>query len=359
MLLSAHQVLADGLLHSGGEPIKIIVAGFLVGIVVGITGMGGGALMTPALIFLGVGGASTVVTADLTASAVYKSGGALVHWRHGAPNLKLAGWLMLGSVPMALIGPHVVPLIVGSSSVDVVDAYLQMAIGFALLLAASTFALRLYVQLRRVRRGAPPTGEPVLRPIPTVAIGALGGLLVGITSVGSGSVIMIALVILYPMLSAVKLVGTDLVQAVPLVLAAAIANIATYGLDLGLTIPLIIGSVPGALLGARIAPKVPSSLIRRGLVVVLVMSGLALLDKSGWAPLGAGDDQTHPILIALVGLALVVAVPFAWGLIRRTEGLPMFGTPTVQELETPYGSNTPAVDREPSPPAQEPAEPTP
>jgi hypothetical protein len=89
------------------------------------------------------------------------------------------------------------------------------------------------------------------------------------------------------------------------------------------------------------------------------MSGLALLDKSGWAPLGAGDDQTHPILIALVGLALVVAVPFAWGLIRRTEGLPMFGTPTVQELETPYGSNTPAVDREPSPPAQEPAEPTP
>lgn len=332
MLLSAHHLLAESWLGGGGDHLKVVVAGLLVGIVVGITGMGGGALMTPALIFLGVGSASTVVTADLTASAVYKSGGALVHWRHGAPNLRLAGWLMLGSVPMALLGPHLVQWVAPSSNIDTV---LQMAIGFALLLAASTFALRLYVQLRRVRRGTQPTAEPVVRPLPTVAIGALGGLLVGITSVGSGSVIMIALVMLYPTLSAVKLVGTDLVQAVPLVLAAAVSNIATYGLDLNLTIPLIIGSVPGSILGARIAPRVPSSLIRRGLVVVLVMSGLALLDKSGWAPLGAGDDQTHPILIAGIGLALLVVVPVAWGVIRRREGLPMFGRPAPQDDEAP------------------------
>ena len=344
MLLSAHHLLADGWLSGGGDHLKVVLAGLLVGIVVGITGMGGGALMTPALIFLGVGSASTVVTADLTASAVYKSGGALVHWRHGSPNLRLAGWLMLGSVPMALLGPHLVQWFAPSSDIDTV---LQMAIGFALLLAASTFALRLYVQLRRVRRGLQSTVEPVIRPVPTVAIGALGGLLVGITSVGSGSVIMIALVMLYPTLSAVKLVGTDLVQAVPLVAAAAISNIATYGLDLNLTVPLIIGSVPGSLLGARIAPKVPSSLIRRGLVVVLVMSGLALLDKSGWAPLGSGDGQTHPILIAVIGLALLVAVPFAWGLLRTREGLPMFGTPTVQELEAPYQTDR-ARDPQPS-----------
>lgn len=332
MLLSAHHLLAESWLGGGGDHLKVVVAGLLVGIVVGITGMGGGALMTPALIFLGVGSASTVVTADLTASAVYKSGGALVHWRHGAPNLRLAGWLMLGSVPMALLGPHLVHWVAPSSNIDTV---LQMAIGFALLLAASTFALRLYVQLRRVRRGTQPTAEPVVRPLPTVAIGALGGLLVGITSVGSGSVIMIALVMLYPTLSAVKLVGTDLVQAVPLVLAAAVSNIATYGLDLNLTIPLIIGSVPGSILGARIAPRVPSSLIRRGLVVVLVMSGLALLDKSGWSPLGAGDDQTHPVLIACVGLALLVVVPVAWGVLRRREGLPMFGRPAPQDQEAP------------------------
>jgi hypothetical protein len=166
-----------------------------------------------------------------------------------------------------------------------------------------------------------------------VAIGALGGLLVGITSVGSGSVIMIALVMLYPTLSAVKLVGTDLVQAVPLVMAAAISNIFAYGLDLSLTIPLILGSVPGSVLGARLAPRVPSSLIRRGLVVVLTMSGLALLDKAGWAPLGAGEDQTHPVLIVVAGLATLIAVSAVWGLIRKHEGLPMFGKPQVRELQ--------------------------
>src|SRR4029079_5415399 len=87
---------------------SIVVAGFLVGIVVGLTGMGGGALMTPALIFLGVGDAAAVCTPALTASAVYKTGGAIVHSREGSPNLELAKWLILGSVPMVLLGPHLV-----------------------------------------------------------------------------------------------------------------------------------------------------------------------------------------------------------------------------------------------------------
>jgi len=330
MLHLAHQALAEGWLLAHLDQLKIIVAGFLVGTVVGITGMGGGALMTPALLFLGVGSASTVVTADLTASAVYKSGGALVHWRQGSPNLRLAGWLMLGSVPMAFLGPHLVRWFAAPGQVETV---LQLAIGFALLLACATYALRLYLQLRRVRSGRHAEGEPRIRPLPTVAIGALGGLLVGITSVGSGSVIMIALVILYPTLSAVKLVGTDLVQAVPLVLAAAVANILAYGLDLSVTVPLILGSVPGSMLGARVAPRVPSSLIRRGLVVVLTMSGLALLDKAGWAPLGAGEDQTHPVLIVVAGLVTLVAVSVVWGLIRKHEGLPMFRKPGVRRMQ--------------------------
>src|ERR1700755_312323 len=88
--------------------LSILAAGFFVGVVVGLTGMGGGALMTPALIFLGVGDAATVVTADLTAAAVYKSGGAIVHHREGSPNLTLAKWLILGSVPMALLGPYLI-----------------------------------------------------------------------------------------------------------------------------------------------------------------------------------------------------------------------------------------------------------
>jgi uncharacterized membrane protein YfcA len=335
----AHHLVAAGWFNAHGDELKTMLAGFLVAIVVGITGMGGGALMTPALIFLGVGGAATVVTSDLTASAVYKAGGALVHWRQGSPNLRLAGWLMVGSVPMALLGPQLVRWFAPESNIDTV---LQLSIGFALLLAAATFALRLALQLRRVRRGRQPAAEPVIRPLPTLLIGALGGLLVGITSVGSGSVIMIALVMLYPTLSAVRLVGTDLVQAVPLVLAAAISNILAHGLDLSVTIPLILGSVPGSILGSRIAPKVPASLIRRGLVVVLTMSGLALLDKAGWAPLGAGKDQTHPELIAAVGVAMLMAVPVLWGVLRRHEGLPMFGTATARATLT----TRPGSDRE-------------
>jgi uncharacterized membrane protein YfcA len=312
--------------------LSIVVAGFLVGIVVGLTGMGGGALMTPALIFLGVGGAATVVTADLTAAAVYKTGGAITHWREGSPNLELAKWLILGSVPMAFIGPWLVHWVAGGEP-DTLDKVLKEAIGFALLFAASTYALRLYVQLRKMKRGGIRPGEPVIRPMVTVLVGAIGGLLVGVTSVGSGSVIMVALLMLYPALSAVRLVGTDLVQAVPLVLSAAIANIIVNGLEWSILIPLVVGSVPGTLLGSRIAPRVPQSVIRRGIVVVLTMSGVALLDKAGWAPLGAGDDQTHPVLIAVIGVALLVLVPIVWGFLRRGEGLPMFGSPTVAEIE--------------------------
>lgn len=326
-------LLAADALTVGGINLKVVAAAFLVGVVVGITGMGGGALMTPALIFLGVGDAATVVTADLTAAAVYKSGGAVVHWREGSPNLRLAGWLILGSVPMALVGPYLLRLFFPAADVDDV---LKIAIGFALLFAASTYALRLYIQLRHVRSGHyAGESDPVIRPLPTVLVGAVGGLLVGITSVGSGSVIMVALLMLYPTLSAVKLVGTDLVQAVPLVLAAALSNIAINGLDWGLLLPLLIGSVPGTLIGSKIAPRVPASVIRRGIVIVLTMSGLALLDKAGWAPLGAGEDDTHPLLVAGVGVAMLVVLPLVWGLIRRTQGLPMFGTPTVAELEEP------------------------
>jgi uncharacterized membrane protein YfcA len=312
----------------------ILAAGFLVGIVVGLTGMGGGALMTPALIFLGVGETSTVITADLTAAAAYKTGGAIVHHREGTPNLSLAKWLIVGSVPMALLGPYLIFNI--TDSAEQLDRVLRLCIGFALLLAAMTYALRLWINLRRVQRGQnTPNENPSIRILPTVLVGALGGLLVGVTSVGSGSVIMIALLMLYPGLSAAKLVGTDLVQAVPLVLAAAISNITLHGLDWGVLIPLLIGSVPGTMIGSKIAPRVRQSYIRRGIVVVLTMSGVALLDKAQWAPLGAGEDETYPLLIGGVGLAMIVLLPLVWGVLRRTQGMPMFGSPTVAELEDP------------------------
>ncbi|MCD6639594.1 MAG: sulfite exporter TauE/SafE family protein [Nocardioides sp.] len=318
--------------------LAIAIAGFVVGVVVGLTGMGGGALMTPALIFLGSAlglklSTASIVTADLTAAAVYKTGGAVVHKREGEPNLRLAMWLIIGSIPTALLGPHLVKALTDSPAQ--LEHVLKMSIGFALLIAAATYAFRLYLNLLRVRRGFHPDDNPRIRPLPTLLVGALGGLLVGVTSVGSGSVIMIALLMLYPGLSAVKLVGTDLVQAVPLVLAAAISNIAIHGLNLELTIPLIVGSVPGTIIGSYLAPRVPQSYIRRGIVVVLTMSGVALLDKAGWAPLGAGEDETHPVLIAVIGLVVLLLMPIVWGFIRKSQGLPMFGSPTIAQLEDP------------------------
>jgi uncharacterized membrane protein YfcA len=253
-------------------------------------------------------------------------------------------WLIIGSVPMALLGPY---LISWFTDPEDLDSTLKLCIGFALLLAASTYALRLYINLRRVRGGHPDADpNPPIRPIATLLVGAMGGLLVGITSVGSGSVIMIALLMLYPGLAAVRLVGTDLVQAVPLVLAAAISNIALHGLDWSILIPLVIGSVPGTLIGSAIAPRVPQSFIRRGIVIVLTMSGIALLDKAGWAPLGAGEDDTHPMLVGAVGLVMIVVVPLVWGLLRRQQGLPMFGSPTVAELEGDQYAATHAADHD-------------
>lgn len=313
--------------------LAILTAGFVVGALVGLTGMGGGALMTPALIFLGVGDAPTVVTADLTAAAVYKTGGAIVHKREGSPDLSLVKWLVLGSVPMALLGPHLISWFAPPGGLD---RLLKLCIGFALLFAAVTYSLRLCLNLLRMRTGrAGAQPHPAPRPVPTVLVGALGGLLVGVTSVGSGSVIMIALLMLYPGLPAVRLVGTDLVQAVPLVLSAAVSNIALHGLDLTVTIPLVLGSVPGTVLGSLAAPRVPQSIIRRGIVVVLTMSALALLDKAGWAPLGSGEHDTHPMLVALVGLLLIALLPLVWGSVRLATGLPMFGSPTLAQVEDP------------------------
>src|SRR5581483_9496586 len=125
--------------------------------------------------------ASSVVTADLTSSAVYKSAGAAVHWRKGAPNFRLAGWLILGSVPFAFIGPHLVRWVAPGTDVDTT---LKRFIGIALLLAASTYVARLTIQLNRVSTADnAKVEEPRIRPLPTVIIGAVGGLLVGITSV--------------------------------------------------------------------------------------------------------------------------------------------------------------------------------
>lgn len=287
---------------------SVLLVSFGVGIVVGLTGMGGGALMTPALIFLGVNPTAAVAN-DLVAASINKSVGATVHWRRGSPNLKLAGLLMIGSVPFALAGGFIVKAIGSDESQQ---AFLLTAIGCALLFTAATYALRMYLQLRHVTAGNELSeDDPRIKVIPTLLVGAVGGLLVGITSVGSGSLIMVALLLIYPTLSAVKLVGTDLVQAVPLVLAAAIGHVITQGIDWAVLLPLIVGGTPGTFLGARMAAWVSQSVIRRGIVIALTLTGLKMLG-------------VPPEWVGIIGAGLLLLGPLAWGFIRQTRGLPAF-----------------------------------
>lgn len=289
--------------------LSVLAVSFGVGIVVGLTGMGGGALMTPALIFLGVNPTAAVAN-DLVAASVNKSVGAGVHWRHGSPNLRLAAYLMIGSIPFALAGGFIVQEVGGGGHGS--DQFVLNAIGVALLLAAASYTLRMYLQLRLVTSGnEAPREEPRIRPVPTLLVGAFGGLLVGITSVGSGSLIMVALLLLYPTLSALKLVGTDLLQAVPLVLAAAIGHVITSGVDWEVLIPLIVGGTPGTYFGARMARWVSQSVIRRGIVIVLTLTGLKMLG-------------VPPTSVGIIGAGMLLLGPLAWGFVRQTRGLPPF-----------------------------------
>ena len=288
--------------------LSVLLVSFGVGIVVGLTGMGGGALMTPALIFLGIN-PTVAVANDLVAASVNKSVGATVHWRVGRPNLRLARLLICGSVPFAFAGAFIVKAV---GEVGDQEDFLKQALGVALLLTASTYALRMYLQLRYVTRGnTVPDEEPTIKTVRTLAVGAVGGLLVGITSVGSGSLIMVALLLLYPTLSAVRLVGTDLVQAVPLVLSAAIGHVLVSGVEWAVLIPLIVGGSPGTFLGARLANWVSQSVIRRGIVIVLTLTGLNML--------GVPAE-----VVGIIGAALLLLGPLVWAFIRQSRGLPPF-----------------------------------
>ncbi len=292
----------------------LALGALIVGVVVGLTGMGGGALMTPMLVlFFGISPLAAV-SSDLVASAVMRPVGAVVHLRHGTARLDLVRWLCIGSVPSAFCGVLIARALGGGQTVQDV---IQKALGVALIIAATGLFVRAYLRLaerardRDGHRGADPHGPPdiVVRPVPTLVVGVLGGLVVGLTSVGAGSLIIISLMGLYPTLRASELVGTDLVQAVPLVLSAAVGQLIFGDFQFDVTTALLVGSVPGAYVGAQLSLRLPGALIRRALAFVLLASALKLL--------GVDTVVTAGVLIALA----VLAGP-AWMLLRRRHGFP-------------------------------------
>lgn len=292
----------------------LTLASFGIGIVVGLTGMGGGALMTPVLVlFFGVSPLAAV-SSDLVAAAVMKPVGSFVHLRRGTVNLQLVKWLSVGSIPAAFGGVLILKAL-GTS--DQVQSTIKLALGIALLLAAAGLIVRAYLRLLERARNADgsaaplPQGRPVVtvKIARTIAIGAVGGLVVGLTSVGSGSLIIIALMALYPTLKASELVGTDLLQAVPLVASAALGHVLFGDFQLALTLSLLLGSIPGVWIGAQLSSRAPGGLVRRALAFVLLASSLKLL--------GASNQLTGALLAA----ALLVGPPL-WILARRAHGLP-------------------------------------
>ncbi len=244
----------------------IVLGSALVGLLVGLTGAGGGALMTPMLILLFSVKPSAAISSDLVAAVVMRPVGALVHLRRGTVNLRLVGWMMLGSMPAAFFGAWLLREM--HSAADV-----ETALGAALLAGAAAMVFRSLLD----RRSGPRTErvrDITVRPLPTVLIGVIGGLIVGMTSVGSGSLMIVLLLFAYPLLPAKQLVGTDLTQAVPLTAAAALGALTFGHVEFGVTTSIIIGSVPAVLIGSLLSSRAPDKFIRPVITFVIFISGL-------------------------------------------------------------------------------------
>ncbi|MEI8000510.1 MAG: TSUP family transporter [Actinomycetes bacterium] len=253
---------------------SISLAGLVVGLTVGVTGMGGGALMTPILVLLFGVDPLAAVSTDVVASLVMKPIGGAVHARRGTVHTGIVRWLALGSVPAAFGGVLILKTL---GEGEQLSNRLTTILGVTLVIAAAAMTARVVLSAHRQWATLPPADVPVRKRL-TLGVGVVGGLVVGMTSVGSGSLMIVLLLTLYPRLSSSSLVGTDLVQAIPLVAAAALGHVLFGDLRLGLTGALLVGAVPGVYLGARVSSKAPDSLIRPLLVAVLIASALKLLE---------------------------------------------------------------------------------
>jgi uncharacterized membrane protein YfcA len=263
----------------------LAVAGLVGGFAVGLTGMGGGALMTPALVLLFKIDPKVAVASDLVNSLVMKPFGAAVHTKRGTVQWSLVRWLVIGSVPSAFVGAFLL-----NRFGDGHQKQIKLLLGWALLVASLAIVAKAVLTARaktRLAAGEQQNVQPhTIKPLPTVLVGVVGGVIVGMTSVGSGSLMIVLLMLLYPRLSSKSLVGTDLVQAIPLVASAALGQFVFGHINFGFVGALILGSIPGVYIGARCSARAPNGVVRPVLVAVLLASALALLLPSDYGTLG-------------------------------------------------------------------------
>ncbi len=249
-----------------------IISGFGIGAIVGMTGVGGGSLMTPLLIGVFKLHPATAIGTDLWFAAATKSGGAWAHHRHGHVDYRITGLLLAGSIPasIATIGMmHLTGISKGWASA------LTFSLGISLLLTAITVAYRQVWQTLalRLERWLPASRQRAL----TIAAGVLLGVLVSLSSIGAGAVGATLILLLYPRLPAQRLVGTDIAHAVPLTLVAGLGHATLGHIDWPLLAALLMGSLPGIWLGAQLTKTLPERLVRTLLCVSLVTAGLKVI----------------------------------------------------------------------------------
>ena len=261
----------------------IVLGSAVVGLLVGMTGAGGGALMTPMLILLFGVTPAAAISSDLVAAVVMRPFGSAVHLKARTVNLRLVRLMATGSIPAAFLGAYLLHLIGNSKSAT---GHIENILGAALLIGAAAMVLRFTLDRRAGNARTDVIHEIEPRPLITIAIGIVGGVIVGMTSVGSGSLMIVLLLFAYPTISAKQLVGTDLTQAVPLTLAAAAGSLIFGHVKFGVTGSLVIGSVPAVLIGSMLSSTVPDKYLRPAIAFVIFASGLKYIGVAttalGW-----------------------------------------------------------------------------
>ncbi len=254
--------------------------GLLVGFLVGLTGVGGGSLMTPFLLSMGIP-APTAIGTDLVYATLTKFTGSIQHYRQQSVNLQVAAFLGLGSIPASLLGVGTVELIEGSFDPETVKNIMVTIIAATLVLVGASLIFRTFIPENAQRRSGKKVWDGISKMTRrrrwyTIIFGAMGGYLVGLTSIGSGSIMAIILLLLYPLTPAV-VVGTDIAHATVLSLVTGLAHAAGGNVDFGLAGKLLLGSVPGVLVGSRVAPWLPGKPLRIILAGMLIFVGTRLL----------------------------------------------------------------------------------
>jgi uncharacterized protein len=271
----------------------------ITGLLVGMTGMGGGSLMTPILIFLFNFNPAMAIGTDILHGAIFKSFGGVRHRRLGTVRARLAGWMLLGSAPASLLGVWTATYLTDRYG-DSVDSVQGQVLGYTLLLGSAA-----YIAKALLHRSGPAASLGRLSPrdrIVAVAIGLVGGFIVGLTSVGSGTLFALAMLLLFP-LAAKVVVGTDIAHAAALLWVAGIGHLVAGNVDMTAIGWLLIGSIPGVLIGSRVSVGLPDAVLRFSLATILALSGLKLL------------DVPYANALVIVSLALGLAALVVWGIV--------------------------------------------